>query len=181
MTTYITPSHLLPSKILPSCNWNNPGHNPFQGSKFHAILSSPGLSTKEQLFLATKYIFGPSQAAVISSSSIQAEGYHISPGISHMNFGKGILCTQVSRDWPPEHKESADLLTIPFSDKAILIPHICNNVSVITVVPWQIQEKGTPLNPNTVPEPSSLALVLIAIFAAGTFSKATSKTNLTRN
>lgn len=175
MPTYITPPHLLPSKILAECQWNYPGINPFQGSKFHAILSSPGLSTKEQIFLATSYVFGPHKKAIIHSSSIQAEGYYILPEISHMNFGKGLLCSSVSWNWPPEHTESATLITIPFSNKATLIPDICNNVSVVIAIPSpQIQEKGTPLNPAQISEPSFLALVLlaslIAIFATRIFS-----------
>jgi hypothetical protein len=181
MTSYITPPHLLPSKVLQNCAWDTPGHNPFQGSKFHAILSSPGLTTKEQVFLATSYVFNPPKDATIHASHISSPGYHISPEISHMNFGKGILCTKVSRNWKPGHTEKASLYTIPFSDKAILIPKICNNVSVVTVIPWQSQEKGTLQDPNTAPEPTSFALVLIAIFASRIFSKAISKTNPTRN
>ncbi len=171
MPSYITPPHLLPSKILQNCAWDTPGHNPFQGSKFHAILSSPGLTTKEQVFLATKFVFSPPQEATIHASHISSPGYHISPEISNMNFGKGILCTKVSRNWPQGHAEKASLYTIPFSDKAILIPHICNNVSVVTVIPWQSQEKGTLQDPNTIPEPASLALVILAMAIAIKISK----------
>jgi hypothetical protein len=170
MPTYITPPHLLPSKVLAECQWDTPGHNPFQGSKFHAILSSPGLTTKEQIFLATSYVFSPPKDATIHASYISSPGYHISPEISNMNFGKGILCSQVSRNWPQNHTESALLYTIPFSNKAILIPKICNNVSVVTAIPWQSQEKGTPQEPNTIPEPSSFALVILAIAISSLFN-----------
>jgi hypothetical protein len=164
--------HLFPTKTVNNCSWDNPGANPYNGYKFLAILNHPDLTTKQQLFLATTYLTSkPNDVAVITANHVasSSQDYTYKNDISGMNFGNSLLCKSVSRSWDSKHKELADVWChAAAGSKCVIVPRVCNNVSVITGEAILRAPDGYGLDtvPNEVPEPAMGVFVLLVALVA---------------
>lgn len=160
------------------CDWNNPGVNPFRGSPLFAVLGYDGIPGWTKTVLATRVAFGvtPTDYATITRGKIESQaGYSYSPFLTEMHFGNGEKCTLPDRGkWSEDRKEKSPVWC--FQGHCITVPKICNNVSRIWLQtpeprePREAPERGTPGNPNQVPEPSTAVLLGLALLGVLRFT-----------
>lgn len=116
---------------IAQCNWDRPGVNPYSGDVAGAVdrYTDIPASVRERLkerMRAHKY----DEFVTISRSSISGREQY-DPVISQMHFGKGTVCSKVSRaGWSEQMTERG--LVYCEQDVCLLVPTVCNNVSRIT-------------------------------------------------
>lgn len=116
---------------IAQCDWNRPGVNPYSGDVAGAVdrYADIPASVRERLkerMRAHKY----DEFVTISRSAITGREQY-DPVISQMHFGKGTVCSKVSRaGWSEKMTERG--LVYCEQDVCLLVPTICNNVSRIT-------------------------------------------------
>lgn len=149
------------------CDWNNPGTNPYTGDTRAAIVSYgfSDLATAELLYKINKLQFDT--VVYMTNRGLKAPfGYASS--LRDMHWGKNTKCVgqvNVSK-WADGKEEKIMVYCVP--EGCIAIPQICHNIAKITYFPKinepdiYAQEFYKP-KPNTVPEPSTIILVSIAI------------------
>lgn len=133
---------MIAALIMAACSWNNPGHNPYSGEVPAAIDSYKDIPAEVRKKLKArmekrKY----DDLAVIRRDSI--DGYDTSySDLRSMHFGKGSVCTQVSRSgWAAKHEEIG--LVYCEAEHCVIVPTVCRNVSRVTRVA-QPADKALP-------------------------------------
>lgn len=163
---------------MSQCLWNNPGANPYRGAdiKIKEALARYDFPQDVQNQLYNKIRSLDLTASIeIKNNSIEAfkgNAYNL----RDMHFGKSELCRGpvIRNEWKPEHVEKA--LVYCVSENCVAVPTVCGNISRIDYVPrepkpmvaiehdgFKFWEGNIPLQHNSVPEPSTLALVMIAV------------------
>jgi hypothetical protein len=98
----------------------------------------------------------------ITKYGVYSEHYRFND-LMLMHFGKNKMCWGANRDsWSDTHVEYADLFCS--STYCVAIPHVCGNVTqLFGQQPWDTApySPNWGVAPHTVPEPSSLSLLLL--------------------
>ncbi len=119
------------ASALPSCSWNQPGHNPFMGDVVAAVDRygdiPPELRRRLKARMARRdydEIVSIRRDSIVGQARYGAE-------IRDMHFGTGQVCGQVNRAaWGPEAQERG--LVYCEGEHCILVPTVCRNVSRIS-------------------------------------------------
>lgn len=169
---------IIASAAAVGCSWDHPGANPYRGPTVQSVKAAVaryGLPVEtQQLLIEKARTLDVTATVVITRDGITSQQGEAS-NLRDMHYGKGHICKgEVLRTrWTDQHAETA--LVYCARGECIAIPTICGNVSRIDFVPtaaasarsergdlprfWQ----GTPRTHNTVPSPSTLSLVLLAL------------------
>lgn len=162
---------------MAACDWNAPGHNPFQGPVVEAVENYKDIPREVRARL--KYKMGKREyddIAVIKRDTIVGKNSTYT-GLRDMHFGKGRICSKVNRS---KWKDDATEVGLVYCEDThcIIVPTVCRNVSRVTKVTlprgaeWLLkpeelrkfeplpQYKGTP---KAVPEINSAALVALGL------------------
>lgn len=116
---------------LPSCSWDQPGHNPFMGDVVAAVDRYRDIPIDVRARLKQR-MAQRDYDDIVSIRRDSLEGKHgYDPIIRDMHFGVDRVCTQVSRQkWSAEQQERG--LVYCEGSQCILVPTVCRNVSRIT-------------------------------------------------
>ncbi len=167
---------LIASAAAVGCTWDHPGANPYRGPTVQSVKAAVaryGLPAETQQLLIEKVRrLDLNATVVITRDGIESHD-GVATNLRDMHYGKGRVCNgEVLRTkWTAQHAETA--LVYCARGECIAIPTICGNVSRINFTAtartrverndisrfWQ----GTPRTHNTVPGPSTLSLVLLAL------------------
>lgn len=129
--------------VLPSCSWDRPGVNPFQGDVVAAVdryqdIPSATRDALKKRMAKRNY----DEIATIRRDSI--EGSHRYTDLRDMHFGKGQICSSVTRDkWKPQKQERG--LVYCEDGHCIIVPTACRNVSRVTRKDGERQTSSTPV------------------------------------
>ena len=116
---------------LPSCSWDQPGHNPFVGDVVAAIDRYQDIPVDVRARLKQRMTQRDYDDIVSIRRDSLAGKYGYDPVIRDMHFGVDRVCTQVSRQkWAAEQQERG--LVYCEGSQCILVPNVCSNVSRIT-------------------------------------------------
>lgn len=155
------------------CDWNKPGTNRYTGEVPAAVEHytdiPPDVRARLRWRMSNlKY----DEVVVIRRDAIEG-GAEYAPEIRDMHFGSRTrTCSKVNRDkWHPMAVEMG--LVYCESSHCILVPTVCGNVARITRIekpaPVELAEREIPIpeeeQVHTVPEPGTLALVVLALMA----------------
>jgi hypothetical protein len=116
---------------LPTCSWDRPGVNPFMGDVVAAVDRYQDIpqATREKLKARMKSR-AYDEIAVISRDAITGKANY-GADIREMHFGRGSVCTTVSRSkWTNQHQERG--LVYCEDGQCLIVPTVCRNVSRIT-------------------------------------------------
>lgn len=168
---------LIASAAAVGCTWDHPGANPYRGPtvvSVKAAVARYGLPAETQQLLIEKVRRLDLDATVVITRDGITSHQGTASNLRDMHYGKGRICNgEVLRTrWTAQHAETA--LVYCARGECIAIPTICGNVSRInfTAVASTRAERddalprfwqGTPRTHNTVPAPSTLSLVLLAL------------------
>lgn len=159
-----------PAMAAYSCDWNEPGRNPYTGTGVMAVLGYSDIPIPQRITLAARVGFG---THVVDRITIYRDRIESDRGLIYANelrgmyFGDGKRCESVTRErWPPGHGEPAYVYC--FHDYCVAVPKVCGNV--VRVTAWKPPEglRAEPLRVEVrhVPEPGGLALVSAGLAAA---------------
>lgn len=150
------------------CPWDDPGANPYVGSIAAAVAryDMPESARAELIRKAARVQFD--DVAVISKAGIESRTTVYSD-LRDMHFGRSMCRGFVTRQsWSDTHIERA--LIYCSGKHCIAVPFVCRNVSLVTQeepVRAEYPEDPHPVDPggkvHTVPEPSTAALLAIAL------------------
>lgn len=159
---------MIAATIVSICMWNNPGANRYVGDPVHAVMNN-----FKDLDYETRYTIAKKMQrheyddfVTIRRDSIEGgKTYH--PYITDMMFGKNIQCEFVDRlKWRDSHLERGMIYC--HKDNCLIVPTVCGNVARV----YTKHDDKTPTTPKTkkthvnhVPEPSTGALIMVALTA----------------
>lgn len=152
--------------IVDTCEWNNPGQNPYNGSVIEAIQSYSDISQESKKILIEAVKANKYERVLISKTGIfSLSENQYAPEITEMHFGNGHRCNKVDiSKWEPYHLETARVYESP--EASISIPDVCNNVSRLKRTTPYIGPRDPVKAPERpiqkVPEPWSFPMVLAA-------------------
>ena len=144
------------------CSWAHPGANPYRGDPAHALASfdlpEPTRQKLRVLMDAHRY----TDVATITRDDIV--GAHTYTGLREMHSGGGQSCHgDVDRSaWSAKHRERG--LVYCADDACVIVPTVCNNVSLVSRKPDRVAESDdSPIDiepaagPTPVPADTPLA------------------------
>lgn len=143
------------------CTWDNPGVDKYVGTAAEAI-SHYAIPAQDQANLVYDiHRINPAAVITITRDGIVA-GLGIASDLRDMHYGKDKVCSgPVTRDkWTDDRKETA--LVYCSGIYCVAIPSVCHNVALIHYRAYTVAKK-LPERTYVVPEPSSLALVLVGM------------------
>ena len=119
------------ARVIESCDWNRPGHDPYTGDVANAVDRYPDLPSDVRERLRTRMAARQYDDVVtIERDRIVGKARYGST-IRDMHFGANKVCHTVSRSgWRPGMEEAG--LVYCDSGQCILVPTVCRNVSRIT-------------------------------------------------
>jgi hypothetical protein len=130
LAALLTASAAFPA-TLPTCSWNQPGHNPFVGDVVAAVdryqdIPAPVRARLKARMASRSYdeIVDIRRDAIVGKARYR-------PEIRDMHFGSGQVCGTVNRvQWHNDAQERG--LVYCEAGHCILVPTVCRNVSRIT-------------------------------------------------
>lgn len=126
---------------MDTCSWDNPGHNPFTGNVPMAVYAYSEIprSIADRLSARmARHDFD--DVAEITRDRIK--GAHEYTDLRRMHFGKKSVCAgAVSRSKWGDRVERG--LVYCEESHCLIVPTVCNNVSLVTKVP-AVQERSAP-------------------------------------
>ena len=151
-----------------SCEWAEPGHNPYTGSRIAAILRMD-LPASTRAGFIWESLWPEYDRVVIWRDSIVSKTGRLlyGPALRDMAFGRSGACDITRAAWPAYQSESAGV----YRSGAIcmVVPDVCGNPSwtdCAPAAPIDIVKRAIPeIETRSVPEPSALWLVLAALAA----------------
>lgn len=162
-----------------TCDWSDPGLNPFTGNRSAAVMQYADIPPDTRQVLAARVAARQyDDVAAISAAGISSPAGTYT-GLRSMYFGANRRCDVVTRTaWPFDRVERA--LRYTEAGYTVLVPTVCGNVSRADLVPGGVLpalvdptaglrtgvSSPTQARRNTVPEPSSLGLIALALTAA---------------
>jgi hypothetical protein len=124
---------VLPAHAATSIgSWNNPGENPFKGSRWHAVMSySKEMPLHHRIILGLRVQWSrPDMLLRISKHNVYADGQTFTSDIIGMHFGKRGRYETIDRSgWSDEHVEFAPAWC--YESSCIGSPYVCNNIFAI--------------------------------------------------
>ena len=154
---------------MDACSWDNPGADTFRR---HGDVAAAVAAYGYPAELARRIRrIEPDDVLYISRDGVLAlRG--TAGNLRDMHFGRNRMCSgPVQRAaWKPDHRETA--LVYCAGTQCVAVPIVCGNISRVDYMP-RLPRKPAPVVPEAkvhqVPEPGSLALVLLAAALAGLF------------
>lgn len=116
---------------LPSCSWNQPGHDPFMGDVVAAVDRYQDIPAPVRARLKARMaVRAYDEIVSIRRDGIEGRARY-GAEIRDMHFGAGQVCGTVNRaSWTTAAQERG--LVYCEADHCILVPTVCRNVSRIT-------------------------------------------------
>lgn len=173
--------------IVAACSWNNPGANPYTGPVPQTVYSYADIPKPVQDKLYARMARQDYDDIVEITAGV-VKGAYFYEGLRQMHFGNNRRCEQVDRSkWDGRLERG---LVYCEGTYCLLVPTVCRNVSRVDrvlAVPDHYSklernfrtdeeerqrklleelEKKRREAPKPVPEPGSLALVLLGLLAA---------------
>lgn len=160
------------------CDWSDPGVNPFTGNRAAAVMQYADIPAPIRQVLAARVAARQyDDVATLSAAGISSPAGTYS-GLRSMYFGTNRRCDVVTRStWPFDRVERA--LRYTEAGYTVLVFTVCGNVSRADLVPGGVlpvladPTTGLPTGASparaarhSVPEPSSLGLIALALIAA---------------
>ena len=157
----------LASSASATCDWSSPGQDPYTGRPDGAVHAFKSLPWLARHLLSKRVATGaPDDLVTIGKDSIRGSKWTYANEIRNMHFGSaGQICPSVSREgWEPEHIEPGQVwctrLPMTLTRYCVARADVCGNFFQVTQV---TQVGSVRAAANTVPEPTSLALVGLAL------------------
>jgi hypothetical protein len=116
----------------PSCSWDNPGANRFQGDVPSAVQHYTDIpqETRDRL---QQRIAKRKFDEVVDITKTEIKGKHEYTDLRGMHFGRNQMCATVTRDkWKPDALERG--MVYCSDGYCVIVPTICGNLSQITRV-----------------------------------------------
>ena len=152
----------------PACSWAHPGANPYRGDPVHALADFAMPAETRRKLRAAMVAHQYSDVATITRDDIVGEqGY---TDLREMHSGRGQVCHgPVDRTaWAPDRHERG--LVYCADDTCVIVPTICNNVSLVSRKPAAVAlaapedepidiapAAGPPTLPDAAPDTAPLA------------------------
>jgi hypothetical protein len=153
---------------IASCDWSAPGQNPYRGDPV-AALNSYNLPKEVKDTLTVKMkARAYDDVAIIDNINIYGKSEY--GNLRGMHFGAGRVCAEVNRSRWGDRIERG--LVYCSGITCVIVPTVCNNVSLVTKLEVTEPKKPSVLPPmrkggqvNQVPEPGFLfMLALLGVF-----------------
>ena len=120
------------------CSWAHPGANPYRGDPVHALadFDLPEATRAKLRTLMAEHRF-TDVATITRDDIVGARGY---ADLREMHSGRGQVCHgSVDRTaWSPSRRERG--LVYCADDACVIVPTICNNVSLVSRKPDHVAE-----------------------------------------
>jgi hypothetical protein len=132
--------------VLPQCNWDRPGVNPFMGDVVAAVDRYQDIPADTRAKLkARMQTRSYDDIVVIERDRIHGKAAY-APEITDMHFGAGSVCRTVTRArWTANMQERG--LVYCEDGHCILVPTVCRNVSRIRRAEPVASAKAAPATP----------------------------------
>jgi hypothetical protein len=165
---------MLPALAGASCDWSRPGSAPYRGlgdvTAAQAVDSYTDMPAAVREELKTRIRGQREDAHLLITRDQLHSPQGVATALRDMHWRDGLCRGAVSRaGWAPGHVEAA--LVYCSGGHCVAVPTVCGNVARVSFEPHprrqaQLQHWGVaPGGPNQVPEPSTFALVAVALFA----------------
>jgi hypothetical protein len=129
-TTNLIMAAVMASAVGSGCSWAHPGANPYRGAPT-AVLDDFAMSdeTRRQL---RALMTARSYTDVVTITRDRITGQHVYGDLRQMHSGHGQVCHgSVDRSaWSATHEERG--LVYCVGETCVVVPTICNNVSLVT-------------------------------------------------
>lgn len=156
--------------LISLCSWNFPGSNKYQGDPIEAV-SHYNIPVEEKEEIQEKMrSYKYDDVALITRNSIESEVGEYS-NLRYMHFNKKGVCSTVDRKGWLFDRQERGLVYCSSNNTCVIVPTICNNVSLVDrrLTESKREERlySVPqeVPVNTVPEPSTLTLIGVALWA----------------
>src|ERR1700712_3740993 len=124
--------------VPPGCSWAHPGANPYRGDPTHVLADfQMSAATRAKLRALMRAHQVTDVAQIPRDDSVGDHGY---ADLREMHSGRGQVCHgNVDRSaWSATRKERG--LVYCADDMCVIVPTICNNVSLVTRKPERTAE-----------------------------------------
>lgn len=151
-----------------NCAWGVPGRSPYKGTVTQA-LAAAGLPEEVigKIDAMVEHRIVSDRVEIRKDSITTASGKrHFGTTLVAMGFGT-TLCFGTRVNFQPGHVEMANLYDATDAkgtNFAVMVPHVCGNVSVLAER-GERQDGGGGNGGGTVPEPGTLALLVAGLIA----------------
>ena len=138
----------------PACSWTHPGANPYRGDPVQALADfRMPAETRDKLRALMRAHRFTDVAQITRDDIVGDHGY---TDLREMHSGRGVVCHgMVDRSaWPATRQERG--LVYCADDVCVIVPTICNNVSLVTRKPeHEAAQDDTPIDiePAAGPRP----------------------------
>ncbi len=165
---------MLPAIAGAACDWSRPGAAPYRGpgdiTAASAVESYTDIPAEARADLAQRIRSQREDAIVLITRDGITSPQGRAENLRDMHWRNGVCSGPVTRaGWAPKHVEAA--LVYCSGPHCVAVPTICGNVARLDftfrepATPELRMWDGRPVQVRTVPEPSSLALVAVALVA----------------
>ncbi len=165
---------MLPALAAAACDWSRPGAAPYRGpgdiTAASAVESYTDIPAEARADLAQRIRSQREDAIVLITRDGITSPQGTATGLRDMHWRGGLCTGPVTRaGWAPQHVEAA--LVYCSGPHCVAVPVVCGNVARLDFTfrepptPELRMWDGRPVQVRTVPEPSSLALVAVALVA----------------
>lgn len=115
------------------CSWNNPGVNRYQHEPVKALVNYAFNPIQKQELAVKMERRQYDEFVEIKRNSISGENIYVN--LRGMHFGDNKVCARVDTSkWPEEYTERGLVYCPSLGDTCVLVPTVCNNVSLVTRV-----------------------------------------------
>jgi len=166
-------AHAAPGvQVRPVIAWDQPGLNPFRGSRWHAVMRYEHMpwATRARLAWRVMHAAPDALAEIDRTGSLRSATIDFTDaGLNDMNFGQRQVASRVTMDgWKPDHTELAAAWC--HEQWCIVEPFVCGNISWTTRA-WGPAQLQADAHHGHVPEPAGGALAVLALLAAAAFRR----------
>lgn len=139
----------------PSCSWAHPGANPYRGDPAKAVddFSLPDETRRRLKAMMAAHAY--TDVALITRDGIEGLSHY--DNLREMHSGSGQTCHgAVDRSaWSATREERGLVYCVDGEDTCVIVPTICNNVSLVTRRPAPMAEEPIDIEPAAGPVPAS--------------------------